>query len=182
MQRWTCCAAALAALFLATAPARAVTLRQLSMDELIAQSTAIVQGRVLGSYTTLLNGEVYTHVKVQVSSRWKGVSADVADIVFPGGAAGRVRQSIPGVPRLQEGQQYVLYLWTNRAGLTFVTGFQQGIFSVSQGADGQAMVQRSSVSEMMLDGNGKPVSDSPVRMPLQDMLTRVTLLTRGGTR
>ncbi len=182
MKRWTCCAAALAALWLAAGPARAVTLRQLSMDELIAQSTAIVQGRVLGSYTTLNQGEVLTHVKVQVSARWKGDSADVAEIVFPGGAAGHRRQSIPGMPQLLEGQQYVLYLWTNRAGMTYVTGFQQGIFTVSAGADGQKMVQRSSTSEMMLDQAGKPVADSPVRMPLQEMLTRVTLLSRGTAR
>lgn len=172
---------ALAALCLVTS-ASAVTLQQLSMDELIGQSTAIVRGRVLTSYAELSHGEVFTHVKVQVSERWKGASADVADIVFPGGSVGRVRQSIPGVPMLLEGQEYVLYLWTNRSGLTFVTGFQQGIFAVTSGDDGQPTVQRSTTSEMMLDRGGRPVTDSPVRMRLQDMSTRVALLSRGTTR
>ena len=176
-------AIACAVLYLAAAPVGAVTLQQLSMDELIARSTAIIQGRVLGSYAAWSNGEVFTHVQVQVSACWKGASAGVADLVVPGGTLpSRVRQSIPGVPHLGEGQEYVLYLWTNRAGLTFVTGFQQGVFEVSQAADGQLMVQRPATSEMMLDRGGKPVADSPVRMRLQDMLSRVTLANRGAPR
>lgn len=182
MKALTACVAALAGLYLAVTPARAVTLQQLSMDDLISQSTAIIRGRVLTSYTTVNGGEVLTHFKVQVSDRWKGVSADVADIVFPGGAAGAVRQSIPGIPHLQEGREYVLYLWTNRAGLTFVTGFQQGIFAVSQSADGQLIVQRPAISEMLLNRGGRPVAGTPMRLPLQDMSTRVALITRGTSR
>ena len=182
MKIWTGCAAALMALCVALAPGRAVTLRQLSMDELIGQSTAIIRGRVITSYATVNHGEVLTRVKVQVSEHWKGPSPDVAEIVFPGGAVGGVRQSIPGMPRLQEGQEYVLYLWTNRAGLTFVTGLQQGVFTVSPGADGQVMVQRPAISEMMLDRAGRPVADSPLRMRLQDMSSRVAVLTRGASR
>lgn len=163
--------------------AAAVTLQQLSPDDLINQSTAIVRCRVAGSYVALTAGELYTHYRVQVSTRLKGTALDVTEVVFPGGTLGNMRQTIPGMPRLQEGREYVLYLWTSKtSGLTFVTGFQQGIFNVATDPDGTAVLQRAAMSEMILDAHGKPVSDVSTRVRLQDMMNRVAALTRGAGR
>ena len=162
-------------LLLAGASATAVTLQQLSSDDLISQSTAIVRCRVTAAYTAEQGGEVFTHYRLRVAETWKG--AAITDIAFPGGVVHGSRQSVVGIPRLQEGQEYVLYLWTNpRSGLTFVTGFQQGIFQVTQDASGQSMVQRAVTSEMMLDAQGKPAVDVATRSKLQDMSSRVALL------
>jgi hypothetical protein len=166
-------------LILAAAPVTAVTLQQLSSDDLINQSTAIVRCRVTTSYTATRGSEVFTHYRLRVAETWKG--ATVTDVAFPGGAVNGLRQSVAGIPRLQEGQEYVLYLWTNpRSGMTFVTGFQQGIFQVTQDTSGQNMVQRASTSEMMLDAQGKPAIDVATRSKLQEMSSRVAFLSHGA--
>src|SRR5450759_2270431 len=100
----------------------AATLEQLSFDEMVEKSTAIVRGRVVGSYTTSKGSLIYTHYRVLVSERWKGPAASEADLVVPGGTLGRSVQSFPGAPKLAPGADYVLFLWTAKSGLTHIIG------------------------------------------------------------
>ena len=54
-----------------------------------------------------------------------------------GGVAGGIRQSVSGAPELKPGQEYVLFLWTSRSGLTQVIGLSQGLFQLSEeGSEG----------------------------------------------
>ncbi|HEX6894436.1 MAG TPA: hypothetical protein VF146_04140, partial [Bryobacteraceae bacterium] len=78
-----------------------------------------------------------------------------------------------GAPVLLNGQEYVLFLWTSRNGLTQVIGLSQGLFSVTAGTAGQPMVMRAASKELMLDAAGKPVTDSNVQMPLSTLRTRI---------
>lgn len=170
-------------LWIAPSAAPGVTLQQLSSNELIDQSTAIVRCRVVASFAETIGPEIYTHYRLQISDIWKGANSSLNDVVFPGGSVGRLQQTVPGVPRLQQGQEYVLYLWTSpSSGLTFVTGFQQGIFHVSRAADGTVTVQRDGVSEMMLDSTGRPVKDSAASLRLRDLSARVMQRVNGATR
>ncbi|MGH8323719.1 MAG: hypothetical protein ACRETD_07990, partial [Steroidobacteraceae bacterium] len=57
------------ALFLTVSPllVRATTLQQLSLDDMIQKSTAIVRARVTGTYTAARGRIIYTHYTVQVT-------------------------------------------------------------------------------------------------------------------
>jgi len=168
----------LAALYLlpGAAPLSGVTMQQLSMDDLAVKSTAIVRGRVLDSYTTLLGPTVYTHYRVAVADTWKGATASTVDVALPGGTAAGIRQTYPGIPQLAVGRDYVIYLWTSSvSGITMPTGFNQGIFAVTGATPASLLLSRSATSELMLNSTGRPVQDQAVSMRLSEMKSRVAV-------
>ncbi len=88
--------------------ASAATLQQLSMQQMTQSATAIVRATVTGSSASFTGSTIYTHYKLQVSETWKGTA--VTEVMLPGGVAGGLRQSFPGVPQLQTGTEYMLFL------------------------------------------------------------------------
>ena len=157
---WACCSAA------------AATLQQLSMDQMAQSATAIVRARVTGSSASFTGSTIYTHYKLQVSETWKGVPG--TEVMLPGGVAGGYRQSFPGVPSLEIGAEYVLYLWkSSTTGIIHIVGLSQGIFNVTQQADGSIQVGRPAIGETMLDAAGHPAKDHAVQMQLSDMKAHV---------
>ena len=165
------------------APLSGVTMQQLSMDDLAVKSTAIVRGHVVDSYTALAGATVYTHYRVAVSDIWKGANISSMDVALPGGTASGVRQTYAGVPQLNIGTDYVLYLWTSPvSGITMPTGFSQGIFAVTSDAASNLIISRSATAELMLNSNGQPVQDRAVSMRLLDMKSQVFVaLAKSGT-
>jgi hypothetical protein len=163
---WACCSAA------------AATLQQLSLDQMAQSATAIVRARVTGSSASLTGSNIYTHYKLQTSETWKGFPA--SEVMLPGGVAGGYRQSFPGVPALQTGTEYVLFLWTSSTGITHLVGLSQGIFNVIQQTGGTIQVSRPEIGETMLDASGRKVRDQAVQMQLADMKTRVSRTTAVG--
>ncbi len=157
---WACCLVS------------AATLRQLSMDQMTQSATAIVRARVTASSASVTGTTIYTHYQLQVSEVWKGAAAQ--DVVVPGGVAGGYRQSFPGVPALQIGSEYVLFLWTSPAtGLTHLVGLSQGVFGVGSQSDGTMQASRPLIGEGMHDATGRVVNDHAVQMRLADMKKQV---------
>src|ERR1700730_17676893 len=97
------------------------TLRQLSLDDMILQSTAIVRGRVQQANTLSHSSMIFSHYTVQVTGTYKGPAAGQIDIGVPGGTLGGAVQRYAGTPTLSPSQDYVLFLWTSKTGLTQVT-------------------------------------------------------------
>ncbi len=161
----------------------AATLLRLDFDQMTEKSTAIVRGRVAGSHARFHGPVIYTHYQVRVLERFKGSEAAEIDIVVPGGTADGLRQSFPGSPKLVQGAEYVLFLWTGSSGLTNIIGLSQGVFDVQQDQGGQLIAARAATSETMLDEAGRPVRDEPVRMRLQDLRGRLSAaMARGAGR
>jgi hypothetical protein len=167
-------------LTLCAAPLRPATLEQLSLDDMIAKSTAIVHGTVTDSYAAFSGRVIYTHYTVLVSERFKGVGAGTVDVAVPGGVAGKLRQTFEGAPVFQKGEEYVFFLWTGAAGPTQVVGLTQGLFAV--GRDGSAT--RTASREAMLEaGTGRPVKDQTLVMPLSQLRSRIAAgLAKGVAR
>ena len=91
-------------------PLFSTALLQMSLAQITAASTEIVQGTVTGSYTALSGKTIFTHYKIQVAERWKGAANATTDVAIPGGSFNNLRQSFAGVPVLQTGQTYLLFL------------------------------------------------------------------------
>ena len=156
------------------------TLLQLSNARLVTSSTAIVRGTVTASHAALSNRTIYTHYAVQVSEQWKGASGSTVDLALPGGALHGVRQSYPGVPTLQVGSEYVLFLWAGKSGMTQITGFDQGMYLVGPGGQGQLTVSRPAAGELMVGPGGHPVTDHAVSMSLNGFKAMVASVLQGA--
>jgi hypothetical protein len=153
----------------------AATLERLSLDDMIAKSTAIVHGRVTGSYSAFRGSVIYTHFKVSVLEQYKGTPLSTADVLVPGGTAQGIRQTYPGTPQLAAGQEYLLFLWTSSAGATYTLGFTQGVFTLPKDSSGQSLAVREPTTETILDPvTGDPVKDEPIRMPLAKLTAYIS--------
>jgi hypothetical protein len=154
----------------------AATLQQLSMDEMGRSATSIVRARVVASepiaYVSGHRSDIYTRYKLAVTETWKGAAA--TELMLPGGDLNGQKQSFPGVPELHVGGEYVLFLWKSPStGITHALGLTQGIFDVTSQTDGESLVSRRQIGELMLDTTGHLVSDQAVNMRLADMKSRV---------
>jgi len=152
----------------------AATLERLSLDDLINQSTTIVRGKVLNSYTATSGPVIYTHYRVQASETLKGTARATVEFQLPGGVANHLRQTFVGVPQFKAGDEYVFFLWTGKSGSTQVMGLTQGLFSVAPGGASDPVTTRSASHEMMLDrGTGKEVKDQTLTMHLSELRARI---------
>jgi len=163
----------LACLVASWASIQATTLQQLTLDDMIRQSTAIVRGQVQPTYSDLRGSVIYTHYKVQVSEVLKGTVVANIDLAVPGGAIASRTQIFAGAPSLATGQEYVLFLWASKSGLTQVIGLSQGLFAVTTNSSGAPMVVRAAATERMLNALGQTVADSDINMLLSDLRTRI---------
>ena len=164
--------------------ATATTLQLLSTDVMIRQSTAIVRVKVTGSAPVLRGRDIYTQYQFTVLETLKPAAggATSAEVSIPGGSIHGIRQMVAGAPALTSGQEYVIFLWTSKSGLTQVIGLSQGLFAVAPNSSGQLTVWRAAATAPMLNSFGQVVSDSDIQMLLSDLQTRIqaVLLGRGG--
>lgn len=149
------------------------TLERLTMDDMVANSSAIVRARVTSTYASGRGPVIYTHYRLQVSERWKGTDAATMDVVVPGGSLGALHQSFSGAPILTSGSEYVLFLWQSRSGLTHVIGLSQGVFTLKSDASGVLTALRPAVTEQLLDSSGKPVAPEAVSVSLDGLRAQV---------
>ena len=155
------------------------TLRQLSLDDMIRQSTMIVRGKVQPGCADLHGSMIFTHFTVQVSETYKGPASGQMDIGVPGGMVNGLIQRFAGAPALSSSQDYVLFLWTSKTGLTQVIGLSQGLFSVISIAGGPPLVVRAAATERMLNAAGQPVEDNDIRMSLSDLKSHIQSVLSG---
>jgi hypothetical protein len=174
---------AMAALFAATWPqgAPASTLQQLSLNDLIQKSTMIVRGTIQPGTTAAFRGPlIYTHYQLAVTTAYKGAAGAFIDVAVPGGALNGFQQPVAGAPMLTSGQDYVIFLWTSKSGLTQVIGLSQGLFTVTTTAQGQVIVSRGATTEPMLDSTGQIVTDTKIQMPLSVLANMIQAGLLGG--
>jgi hypothetical protein len=175
-------ALALFAVLTGTASMLGATLEKLSLDDMSRKSTTIVRGRVTSCQGEQQGPAILTRCRVQVTENWKGTLPE-ATFFIPGGQANGLVQNIAGAPKVTEGQEYVLFLWTGRSGKAQLIGLSQGLFDLSvDGKGGEARVRRAASTEVMLDKTGKPVTDSAVDLSVSELRSRVQRALTGEVR
>jgi hypothetical protein len=159
----------------------AATLERLSLDDMITKSTAIVRGKVTGSFAAYSGPMIYTHYRVQVSETLKGPALGSVEVQVPGGVANNMRQTFAGAPQFNPGDEFVFFLWTGQSGATQVLGLTQGLFAVAADGTADPVTTRSPSHEMMLDhATGRQVKDQTLAMHLSELRARIGA-TLGGT-
>jgi hypothetical protein len=161
--------------------AAATTLQQLTIDQMIQQSTAIVRVKVTGSAPVARGSVIYTQYQFTLLETLKsGQNGTFSAVSVPGGAMGTIRQMVAGAPSLASGQEYVIFLWTSKSGLTQVIGLSQGLFTVLQDSAGTSVLVRPAATVSMVNQNGAPVSDSLATMTLQALRTEIQSVVGAG--
>lgn len=186
-------AACLLPLFLLAGSAGAVTLEKLSLEEMIDSSTLIVRGTI-GESVSSRNGQlIETEYRVKVAEILKDPAgtaigdpgAGGISISLPGGAAGGLRQTLAGVPVLENGSEYVLFLWRASSGRLLLVGMSQGLLRI-QRTSGRVTAERPAIDGTMLDRRtGRAVRDSGLgmRLPaLREAVSRRLTASKGGRR
>ena len=155
-------------------PLQCATLERLALTGMITQSTAIVRGKVTGSFAAFTGPLIYTHYQIQVSETFKGSSQKSVEVVVPGGIAKNLRQTFAGAPQFNNGDDYVFFLWTGKSGLTQIMGLTQGLFAVAPGGTSNPTVTRGASHELMLDpSTGRQVKDETLVMTLNDLRSQI---------
>jgi hypothetical protein len=159
----------------ALACSRATTLQQLSMDDMIRQSTGIVRAKVTGSTCTLRGQNIYTYYHLQIleTAKASGGRSSEIDVAVPGGTVNGLRQVAVGAPALATGSQYVVFLWTSRSGLTQIIGLSQGLFLAVQDGSGKINLARPAAEDLMLDKDGKAVEGKPLGLEWSNLRSRI---------
>ncbi len=169
----------IALLAAASACLPAATLERLAMDDMISRSSAIVRARVTSSQAAFRGpagpgGMIYTWYNLQVVESLKGANAAPVQVAVPGGFTQGLRQTIAGAPVLQNGQEYVLFIWTSRSGLPQLIGMSQGLFDIRRDLQGNTGVHRAAITEPMLDPvTHKQVADPGVRYTYEELKSLV---------
>jgi hypothetical protein len=165
---------------LATLPGS--TLRQLTLDDMIRQSTMIVHGTVQLGTVASRGSMIFSHYTVQVSETYKSPTSQPAsqiDFGVPGGSLNGLIQRFSGAPSLTVGHDYVLFLWTSKTGLTQIIGLSQGLFSVVSTPGAAPTVVSAGTAERMLNSAGQPVPASDITMTLSALKAEIANVLSG---
>ncbi len=155
-------------------PLSGATLEQLSLGEMIEQSTAVVYARTAESRSLQEGRLIYTLTRLEVIDQWKGEPLNEVEVALPGGSVGGLSQRFGGVPQLEPGRKFVFFLWKGPSGRIQITGLSQGLFDVTQAPTGELRVTRKPSGDLMLAPNtGVAVQDRAIEMPLRDLGARI---------
>lgn len=180
---------ALIALF-APMKGSAATLIHLTLDEMTAQSQAILLGRCVevSSAWNATHTDIVTSSVFEVAQYYKGSLGKRVTITELGGQVGGWVSEYPGIPRFRVGEESLLFVWTGPDGAHQVIGLTQGKFRVQRSAGGgDVQLNQTPPSEAMLEppGHSHAVAVAPVALPLrafQDRVQSMLAKPAGGAR
>ncbi len=139
--------------FLAAVPAAGTLYVAVGDGELADRSPVIVEGRVLAAETAP-GGRPRTDYLVAVEERWKGATPEVATVRLPGGVGpDGLALAIAGVPRLEPGDQVLLFLTPGEEGAFVPRGLFLGVFRITE-AGGRRIAVRDANGAREASGVG----------------------------
>ena len=161
------------------ASVHATTLQSLSTDDMVSKSTTIVHAKVVGMRTAFSGQDIFTYYQLQVIESWKSPMTQPVEVAVPGGASRGSRQTVVGAPSLSIGGEYVMFVWTSKSGLSQVLGLSQGLFNVRTSSNGDPVLVRPAITDLMLDSTGQVVNPQAITMTLSDLRAKIQQLGAG---
>jgi hypothetical protein len=129
-------------LMAAALPLQATTYLPASFNEIVAESSTIVYGRVSSVRAAWSDDRrlIDSYVTVQALDYLKGSRGATTLFRVPGGQVGDRVMVIPGVPSFREGDMVVLFLKGAGPAIPHPVGLAQGVFRVVADPDGAPVV------------------------------------------
>ena len=123
-------------------------------------------GRVAGS--DQFASEAATVLRIFFAGEHRGEFG--ADPVGLAGAGER----FGGVPRLDPGGEYLLFLWRGPSGITQITGLSQGLMEIQDGPAGDRIAIREPSPDLLIAPRiGVAVKDLGLRMRVDEVILRI---------
>jgi hypothetical protein len=143
------------------APVGASTFIAMTMEELIQEADAVVQGRVirLESKWDQQGRIIVTEATVQVSETIVGVAPSEIVVQMPGGKVADYRVNALGFPQLANGEEVILFIKEDQnTQVSHIVGHQLGHFEVVTRLDGVTLaVPRIEDGASFLLPSGRPL-------------------------
>jgi len=143
-----------------------------SIEDLAADATCVVHGRVAAVEVTAgADGVPLTRVELAVENTWKGSSTNRIVVTQAGGTLGSRRVLVGGEASYQPGEEVVVFLVANSRGEWLTSGMAQGKFSVRR-EDSLAWVANPFIGGSPRPGGFRPAHQLP--LSLAEFQKRVT--------
>lgn len=182
MQRRCILAVILLAVALAmAAPATASTFVAMSDSQLVRQADAVVQGRVieLRSRWSDSGRLIFTDALVEVDDVIVGKANRRVVVRTPGGEVGGYTVEAIGFPKLEKGEQVLLFLTRDgEDGPSRVLGYQQGHFRIVTRLDGVTLAVPQVDDDTRLITTSGKLAPAPQSVRLDDFKAGVRTLAR----
>jgi len=168
---------AVAFLVCLSAPSEATRVKRLSLSQLSERADSVILGRVL-AISTHVGPEgkmVWTDYDIMVEETLAGTpKSGVTRVSFAGGKSGNLSIGIVGVPKLEQGQRYVLFLFPPGPLASAAVGWGQGIFNVVEttvGSSARTVLVSYDREPLQLDSSGMLMRGSPINVGESGRLT-----------
>lgn len=133
-------------------PAQATTLRRATLQDLISSAHHIFVGQVVATESRWVDKKILTANSIAVSQVLKGAPGESFTLTTLGGQVGAIAQTVPSSPRLQAGQEVLIF--AGRAGgHNLVVYMNQGLFDVV--TEGGVKYVRANAGALGLPGIGE---------------------------
>lgn len=110
-------------------PVQATTLRPATLQDLISSADHIFVGQVVAMESRWVGKKILTSNTIAVSQVVKGAPGQSFTLTTLGGRVGAIAQTVPSSPRLQAGQEVLIF--AGRAGgHNLIVYMHQGLFDV----------------------------------------------------
>lgn len=105
---------------------------KLDLDALTDKSTRVVIGKAASGTARwdAARAGIWTHYPVTVSETLKGEAEASIEVAIRGGVVGTTGQHVSGAGKLEDGKEYLLFLWKDDAGRWQLQGMIQGAFEL----------------------------------------------------
>lgn len=148
-------------------PSPAATLVHLTLDEMNAQSSAVVRARCVSAQSQTSSDEfgIVTQYGFEAHEYYKGDLGSRFTLTEPGGQVGNRVVEFSGMPHFRVGDEVVVFVWTSPRGSHQVIGFTQGKFGVrTDAATGDVTILQTASGEPMLEPETHTHTARPERM------------------
>jgi Matrixin/Divergent InlB B-repeat domain len=182
MHRALLAAAVVLGTLLAAVPVTATVVVPVAEADLVAQSSAIVIGRVSAIESHADGGRIYTNITLAIDETLKGDSVPTLTVRLLGGQVGDHAAWVEGNPEFRRGERVLVFVTAHRDGTARVAHLYQGKFSIVRDASGDDIAVRETPSGVRLPGGGAAPATAPQRLRLLKDSIRAHVNTQAARR
>ena len=156
-------------------PARATTLKRMSVADLSRAAHTVVRARCVTSSTRWDAGEIWTFTTFDVEELWKGSAPAQITVRLLGGSAGNFTSTVSGVPRFAPGEELILFLERTPAQDFSIVSWMQGTFRIAHSrTTGEEIVTQDTAAFPVFDPASHNFETTAIRrMPVSAFRTLV---------
>ncbi|MFY9731704.1 MAG: hypothetical protein WB723_19460 [Candidatus Acidiferrales bacterium] len=149
-------------------PARATTLKRMSVADLSRAAYTVVRAHCITNSTRWDAGEIWTFTTFDVEEIWKGSAPAQITVRLLGGNAGNFTSTVSGVPRFSQGEELILFLERTPAQDFSIVSWMQGTFRIGRShTTGEEIVTQDTAAFPVFDPASHNFETEGIRkMPL----------------